>query len=233
MAYNAELYSEIEPRLADWLQNTGGSVSDLPLDLLNRSQHRIEGERQWSYLTVEATLTLSGTSATLPADFGKLIALGLDPVGNGRISWFFVNRGKEERWYKIIPAFSKATGHAWTIKWETAPSSSPVIRYQKRLVDFVGTGTEYSFFPGELLLRTAQMIRIVEKGLSGPEMRAITDDRDRLFHDYKQAHQYEDAPMDMVQIDEAGNDLSMDIVSLDGNDLNTSRDGYDRSYDRG
>ena len=77
----SDIYSELE----DWLNVRGGAVSDPILSLINRARESIWQYKPWDYLVKTQTLTLINNSASLPADFGRILQVGYDSNGDGKI----------------------------------------------------------------------------------------------------------------------------------------------------
>lgn len=234
MAYHSDLFSEIKNRLTDWLESTGGAVTALEKDLLNRAQRSLWNNAPWDYLVKTQALALTNKAATLPADFGKVLSVWHDSDGDGRPDFYYYNSSRyADNGYYIRDAFAKATGHAWTITFFAAPSNTPYLEYQATLANFADSGTEYSFFPGDLLLLKAQEIHITEMGLVGSEYQAIKTRLEEELRDYKQAHQWINHDPRVVQNDWHGDPIEVPNYALDGSASVVSIDDHDPSYDRG
>lgn len=236
MPFVADLYSEIKNRFLDFIDedNTGANVSDLALDYLNRSQKALRMYRKWEELLVTASLTLSGNSATLPADCGELLRVYHDSNSDGAPDWYYFHRDSDtSRGYYITNTFAKATGHTRTITFYSTPSHTPKIDYIQVLTDFVGTGTEYSFFPGELLLCKAKELYLLDAGLvNQPEIKAIKDQLKELLADYIAGHQYVNYPMEAVVLDDVGVPITFETYSFD-HGVSGATTSQDNDYDTG
>ncbi len=180
-----------------------------------------------------ATLTLSGTEANLPSDCVRIINIFYDSNGDGHPDGYYFRDNGPDGGYEITDTFSKATGHSRVINFFSALSQTPKITYQYALSDFEDSGTEYSFFPGELLLKAAQRLHIVETGLVGIEMQAIISECDKLLRDYTQSHQNLNNQMRISINDDFGNEIQTSGVNLSGyNDVvNPTNTGITRSMD--
>lgn len=221
MAYFADTYTQIKNRFLDFLKgersNDGGNVADVTLDYANRAQQSLWQRREWCYLVKEQSLTLSGLTANLPTDFGRVVLVGHDSDGDGKPEYFYFANGGRQNGYKIRDAFTKASGHVFTMTFFIAPSSTPVLYYIKKLDDFTGEGTEYSYFPAELMLMKMEELYLIDAGLVGNDLAAVQTAFKREVRDYEQAHQYTNAEMMMRQLDAYGREINNDGYALDGN----------------
>lgn len=236
MGYFTDTYEDIEKRLNDWLIDEGGNVTDLALDLLNRAQKSLWNAAPWEYLIVDLALTLNASRAVvLPVGFGKVIDVYHDSDGDGRPDFHYYKDGRLDNGYTIRDSFSKASGHSFTMTFFASPSVVPHLLYQKQLDDFAGTGTEYSYFPGDLLLLQAQFIHLTDAGvIENNEYKPIVSRYEREMHQYKVAHQWVNEEMRVIVNDDSGVEIATDQYSLDGGSdgiLDSNR--RDPSYDRG
>ena len=189
--------------------------------------------RDWEDLIVRYSLSsLSAKSQSLPADFGRVVRLWHDSDGDGRADYWYYAYGKYDDGYYISDDFEKATGHSKTITFYRSPTHTPTLEYIKTLDHFEGTGTEYSFFPPDLLLRTAQKVHIEEADLVGNEYQAIINAHAELLRDYEVAHQYRNRDMRNEILDDYGDPIDVEQYNLSG-DTDRWNDGYDNSYDHG
>lgn len=233
--FHSDVFSTIKNRMLDWLQfsNTGGNVTDLALDLLNRAQRELWNYRAWEYLVTRANLTVTNKAATLPAGFGKVIRVFSDTNADGLPDFYYYNRSsRADDGYRLSDAFVKATGHAWTMTFWSAPQNTVTLEYQIVLEDFAGTDTEYSFFPGELLLARAQKIHITEAALVGNEYTAIVTREKELLLDYEHAHHYRNMDMRMELNDENGTQIENEEFDLAGG-TRSAANSFDNTYDNG
>lgn len=235
---NSDLFTDIKNAFLDWMDdgdNSGGNVGDTALSLLNRAQDNLERYDAWDLLVKDAKLTLGGSegrTANFPSDFGEIIDVFLDTNSDGKPeSRYTRNSTNIYRGYSVANSFSLATGHALVIQFFAAPQNTPVMRYKAKLVDFTGTGTEYSFFPFDLLLLEAQYIHIVESGLVGPEYSAIVTRRKEVLRDYRQEHQYKNNAQNCVQNDDSGLPITNVGYSMLGGMVG-SKDGLPNDFDR-
>ena len=193
----SDTYTTIANRFKNWLQQSNEGavyVADLALDYANRAQDSLEMEasRGWNYLTADrVALTLGGSTGlecTLPTDCGVLLAVYHDANGDYKPDMYFYKDGKIVAGFQFTDTFAPTTGHARKIKFYYAPTGVPYCRYQKILADFTGTGTEYSFFPGQLLLLEMQRQRCIEKGLLN-EYKSIDAEYTKQLRKFKEQHQ--------------------------------------------
>ncbi len=229
-----ETYSTFSNRLTDWLNTAGGEVPDLPLDLLNRAQQYLCLYRAWDGLVTHYSVTMSGDSCTMPANFtGTVISVYHDSNDDGVPDMFYYRNGPVSCGYKAVDTFDKATGHSWQLTFFTTPSHTPVVVYPVPLDDFDGDGDEYSFFPSNLLLATAKMLHIQDSGLVGNEYQAVLNEQQQLLRDYEQSHQYQNVEWRMRQIDQSGEEIDNDAYDLEGGTDSSVGDDYDNDYDLG
>jgi len=229
-----EPYLTFSKRLTDWLNTSGGEVSNLPLDLLNRAQYRLWAYRAWEGLIVHQSLTLSSNASSLPSDFaGAVVLVYIDTNSDGKPDMYFYRNGNASSGYKLVDVFVKATGHAWTITFFATPGGTPVIVYPKALPDFEGTGTEYSFFPPDLLLAAAKVIHIEESDLVGPEYQAVLNSYATLLRDYEQSNQYQNTELRMSVLDDAGDEIGVDDYDLEGGSETDVSGVWDNDRDLG
>ena len=219
MPYFADTYSQIAARFTSWLSDRATSdanISNVPLDYANRAQQKLWQYRAWLYLLKEHTLVFSGLEAPLPTDFGKVICVGQDTNSDGKIEFFMFESGNRIDGYKIRDTFTKASGHSFKMVFHQAPAVTPIVYYQATLADFTASGTEYSYFPGNLLLLTMQELALIDAGLVGNDLVVIQQTIKRELRDYEQAHQWVNAPMYTVQLDAYGRPINIEGYSLDG-----------------
>ena len=231
--FHSDLYATIEKRLLDWLPyaDTGGNVTNLAKDLLNRAQRELWQYRAWENLIKRQDLTLTAKAASLPADFGRVVSVFHDTDGDGMPDFYYFNRSAyADNGYRIADVFVKATGHAWTITFWASPSSTPTLEYQAILEDFAGTGTEYSFFPGDLLMLTAQKIHGAEADMVGAEFGVNKQAWQESIRDYEQANQWVNINSEMNLVDAVGQTVEMETFDLfEGS--GDVRNSFDNSYD--
>ena len=237
MSFNLETYLELRKRLSDWLRSTGGDVTNLPLDLLNRAQNWLTEYRRWTDMMVSAELTaVSGetNSFYLPSDMAAFTMIFYDSDSDGKPEKYYYRHARHDDGYEITDTFDKSTGHSWVVKFYTTPSYTPKAYYQRKLVDFTNdeVNTQYSFFPGELLLRTAQLIHIEETGLTGTEVQVIINSQKGRLKDYAQAHHNVNNDLRMEINDDSGSKIKAESMDLTGNfsSYNNVR-GYENSVD--
>jgi hypothetical protein len=235
---NSDLYSDIKNALLDWMDdqdNTGGNVSDTAFSLINRAQSNLERYCLWDGLVKDAALTLGGSdgrTANLPSDFAEMVSVFNDSNGDGKPDFYYYRDSTDvSNGYEIRNTFAKATGHALAVQFYSTPQNTIYVRYKIKLPVFTGTGTEYSFFPFDLILLEAQYIHIVESGLVGPDYSAIVTRRKEMLRDYRQEHQFKNIDMRCVQNDSRGYPIYNGGFSMTG-EIEPPRDGFSNDYDR-
>jgi hypothetical protein len=224
--------SDVKPQITDWLKQRGGSVSDLPLNLINRGRERIWGYRPWDFLCTAYALTVSNKSATLPADIGRILSVYHDSDSDGKPDWFyFRNDTRVDHRYSIATTVSLTAAPSHVMSWPTAPNSTPYVYYQKA-IDDVSLDTHYLVFPRELVIRAAQLSHIIEKNLRGNEMEGIQRDFDRLMIDFEQVCQHNNNAMNLVMNDAAGDPICTEQYTMEGA-VGNYTSPHDNSYDYG
>lgn len=237
---HSDLFSNIKNAFLDWMDdqdNTGGNTADTALATLNRAQANLERNDCWDLLVKNANLTLGGTdgrTANLPSDFsGEVIAVGVDTNSDGKLDYFYYRDSTDvSTSYKIRYVFATATGFTGTIQFQSDPQNTPVIIYKIKLPAFTGSGTEYSFFPFDLLLYEAMNIHITESGIVGADLGAIDKKRKELLRDFRQEQQYKNNDMRSVQNDSRGYPVYNGGYSLTGESI-LPRDSFTNDFDRG
>lgn len=243
MALNSELFYDIKNRLNDWLRITGGDVSNRPLDLLNRAQNWLTEYKRWTDMMHRVELTPvagSSTQFTLPSDMASFTIVNYDSDSDGKPDKYYYRHARHHDGYEITDNFDKSTGHSWVITFYLAPEYTPEVYYQKRLEDFVDYDTaaehtanpQYTFFPGELLLRAAQVIHIEETGLVSAEVQIIQNSLKNLLENYEQAHHNVNNDLRMEILDDSGERVWNEASSLMG-DFGSyySKEGYENDVD--
>lgn len=238
MAYNNETYTNLKNRLNDWLRVTGGDVTSLPQDLLNRGQNKIQEEEPWSQLMIDAAMSaVSGEAKTyaFPSDMVCYKLIGYDNDSDGKPDQYFYRHSQRvAEGYRVENRFDISTGQSLVAIFYQNPSYPPIVRYQKQLEDFDDTEetAQYSYFPGELLIRAAQLIHVEETGLTGVAIDAIKTSYNDLLMRYKANHQYVNNDLRMEILDNGGSLISTESTSLTGDfSGNDNYRGYDNDVD--
>lgn len=219
MGYFTDTYLDhIRPVLLDWLTNSGRgkNVTDLALSLANRAQKNLWAKKAWCDLVTDASISLSSGSFTFPANFGRIIDIWGNLDGTGVPSYWYYEADSYEKGYKLRDSFTAATGHAWTITFHY-PQSDTQMRYQRLLSDFTGNGTEYSFFPSNLLILECQKINTRDKG-NTKEWQMIKADWEEEFKDFCNCHQWVNYDPTPKMRDRNGSEIITNEYSLDGSD---------------
>jgi len=224
VGYWNDTYTTLKPRLTDWLRKTGGgSVTDLELDLSNRALLWLWQYRDWDDLIQRLTVTLdSSLNMTLPAALGRIVNVYWDTDSDNVIEGKFnLNDVDEAKNYIITDTFTKAVGHSRVIHFPRA-NHTPVIKYVATLEALTGSGTEYLFFPAELMLRTAQRLRIEEKGITGVDTKSILEAQERELNNYTDANYRRNVSGRFVLKDSNGDEVFTENLALDGSDTGMS-----------
>lgn len=237
MAYKTETYATIRKRLLEFIPNdsAGDNVTDLPLDLINRARDELCLHRRWAGLRKTATLTLSGKTATLPSDCGEILSVFHDTDSDLLPEYrYYQSSAKSDNGYKKVVTYDKDSGTTEAITFYSTPTHTPQIRYRAVLPDFTGTGTEYLFFPGELLLAKAKQLSMEDNGMtSDGEYDRVVKRVDELMKDFIHAHQNENIEPIMEILDSKGRRLDEESYDLgSGAEGNYSTDD-DNDVDQG
>ena len=237
MAFNNEMFSDLQPRLKSWLQidDESSFITSTSLDLLNRAQNWLVLYKPWSTLQKRSVLTVTNKVASAPSDFAYELQLYSKPSDNNAPTVFYYREKRRERGYEIVDSFDKSTGHAPAFTFYTAPSFDVYLLYIRTLEDFTGTGDEYTFFPGEMLLNAAKFLHASEMGMDMGEISQIKSALDETIQMYIKTHQYANAELRMQVNDEIGNPLDIASYNMLGSEpsITNSCANFDRDYDCG
>ena len=217
MYFSDTYLTDIKPVMQDWLTNSvaGNNVSDLPLNYTNRAQQDLWEERPWSQLEVFEAMTLSGLTYSIPAALGKIIRIA-EYDSYGQMIYEYKEGDNPSYGYSVNWGFTKAGGYSGTITFNTVIGSGTLkIVYIKALDDFTGSGTEYSYFPKQLILLAAQRIAALDKGNIG-EYQGITAEYDRKIKKFEKATHQINADTRPYLRDRAGNHVVTPNYSLGG-----------------
>lgn len=228
MAVYKDLISTLRGRLNDWLivNPVGGNIANLDLDLLNRAQGWLCTYRPWDFLKKSAALTLGSSNiAVLPDNLWQILEVYADVNGDGKPDWWYYQDDPDiSKRYVLNSTFDTTTGHVWTISFPSTAAvlQSLVVRYIASLPDYVGAtsdGTpvvEYSFWPGELLLRCAQKIFLEENGIVNDNKNAIMVSFREQLTNFEQFAQKTNVAMDHTIKNRNGVPVKMFGHAMDG-----------------
>jgi hypothetical protein len=224
-------YKNVRKRLNDWLKASSDNVGDLALDLTNRALERLWSEADWEHLLKRQNLTVTSLSATLPTDFGKIVAMYFDAFGYGRPSGYFCKDGDLIYGYKVTTSFAKATGWAQqVITFYYAQQYTPVLVYKAALERLTGTTAsgetdpnftageynEYLAFPEELVVLMAQMIHSTENSFDDNEFKVIERNYLRELSKFKAQVQGVNADYRFDIKDDVGNKVRIAAFDASG-----------------
>lgn len=233
----ADLFSNVYNRYLDWLNdqaNTGGNVTNNALDTINRAQRNLWQYRAWCELVKTASLTVTNLVASLPSDYGRLISMWHDSDSDGKPDFYYYLEGRPDNGYRLRDPFTKAGGHSRTVTFFRAPSYTPQIEYQFALDDFTNVGTEYSFFPEDLLFAEAQLIHVADGAfIAGNDINTIEKRRNELRRDFEDAHQWLNADMRMQSNDSFGHEVQQEEYAMDGEMSSGTARHHEADYDDG
>jgi hypothetical protein len=235
-----ETINIIRKRLRNWLiySSTESEIEYLDIDLLNRARQWLENYRwKWDPLTTIVSLTLdSNRNAICPSDLKTILEVYVDPVVTNKPNiWFSEDHSdvafRYTKYYtEKTVVESVVSGGFWTICFPSVSPllSNPKLKYSRFLPDYVGYVenveiVEYSFFPGELLLRTAQKIFIEEKGITGDNVEPILVSFKENLRNYEVSTQANNQVLDFTPKNRFGQPIQISGYALDGS---TSRTGH-------
>ena len=216
----ADTYSGLAATFNEWLENspTGGDyVADITLDYANRAQDSLWSDPAtgWTLLMRSEALTISNLVASLPSGCGLLVHVYSDDDSDGKPDRYYFKDGRLIDGFKFVPGFAKATGHTRSIRFFQAPIEPVYCDYQVRLDAFAGTGTEYLFFPKNLMLGKMQYLRCLDKGMLN-EWKAIEVEFEKELKRFKNQHQNTTEAPDITVKDFAGKEVFLPRYDLSG-----------------
>jgi hypothetical protein len=220
MGYWTAKYSEIEPRLKDFIKaGDNGNVTNVALDLLNRAQDYLWQYKAWGYLQKVASVTMTNSTGSMPSGFGRLLSVYLDSNNDGIPEiQYYENHSDITRTYSMAATFVTATGYTWTITMPNAPGTIKV-RYMPEITAFTGTGTEYSVFPAQLLLITAMKIHLQEIGADSNDLQAVINAWSEEIRDFTQAIHKMNPPRGISVRDGVGQQVGISGMDISGDDI--------------
>ena len=160
-------------------------------------------------------MSLTDNAYTLPSDFGRVVDVWGDLDGSGVPSYWYYEADDQSRGYKLVDSFDKSTGHSWVMSFHYPQSSTVNMRYQKILEDFTGEGTEYSYFPANLLLLEIQRLNTQEKG-NTKEWQMFEAAYEKALKRYSNANQWVNCDTTPRVNDRYGNRITTQNYSLSG-----------------
>lgn len=192
-------------------------VSNLTLEYANRAQECLlsEAASGWQYLTKTVLLTVTNNVATLPTDYGVLIHCFDDADQDGKPDHYYFKDGELLSGFVFSDPFTKAAGHSFSLSFYESPLEPLYAQYQSALEDFTGEGTEYSFFPKNLLLRKMQHLRCLDKSMLD-EWKALSADYQIELGKFKTQHQNVSVPIGMQINDSRGAQIHIPRYRLGG-----------------
>jgi hypothetical protein len=235
MPLYGETISTIRKRLRNWLiySTSTSEVPYLDLDLLNRARQWLENYRwKWDPLTTIVSLTLdSNRDAVCPSDLKTILEVYVYPVITNKPNiWFSEDHSDVAFRYTKFYTHDNDTGGFWTIRFPSVSPllSNPKLKYSRFLPDYVGYSgsteiVEYSFFPGNLLLRTAQKIFIEDKGITGDNVEPILNAFKEELRNYEVSTQFNNQVCDLTPKNRFGQPIQISAYALDGS---TYRPGH-------
>ena len=237
MPIYTETYTEVSNRFKEWMtdrDNTGDYVTNISLDYINRARQVLSEKTFWDDLMKHSDLTVASRIATFPSDYGRTYGMYHDADGDDKADWHYYKDGKYDKGYKLIRNYDKTTGSTFTATFYRAPDYTPILLYQVSLANFVGSGTEYLFFPAELLLKQAQILYKEDADDLGGDYDRIINSFKQLLMEHKAGHQFSNPDYVMEQNDATGNLVQNEDYSLDGGgDGYNNTNNNDNSYDLG
>lgn len=236
MPIYTETYLQISNRYKEWLTDQdriGDFVTDVIKDNINRARQRLWESNYWDDLMVEQSLTLVDKAVTLPSNYGKTHSVFHDTDSDGKPDYYYYRDGRPAEGYKLRDIYDKDTGHSFKMTFYLDPNETPIILYQKIIDDFTGTDTEKLFFPGELLLKEAQLLHKEDADDLGTDYDKLKIKRDLIYSDYQDGHQFVNPDFRMEQNDADGNrvdTVAYDLSSGGGRVFNPNDNSFDTGF---
>jgi len=222
MPLHGETIANIKARLTVWINaaTSATGIDDLPLDYLNRARQWLESY-QWSCdpLTTIYSLTVTDNEAVCPSDLKTILEVYTDTLVNGVPDvQFYENHNEVSQRYTKYYTHDNDTGGYWTLQFPSVSPllSSPKLKYVKFLADYDGVDTEYSFFPGELLLKTAQMLVIEDYGSTMADPQTILNAQAKMLRNYEYSIEKNNQVPDLTPKDHWGRPIYISGYDLSG-----------------
>lgn len=217
-------------RLTMAYNSQGGDISNLDLDYINRAKDWLCQYRPWDFLVNYATLTVPDSRiCDLPTDLQSILEVYLDVNGDGKPDlWFYANSPEVMQRYKLIPSYDPATGTTLQIQFPPNAylSNNPTLKYIFLVNDYTGTGTEISFFPPNLLLRTAQKLYVEDRGIDDTKAAMIIKGQAEDVRFFEQMIQNQNQDMDLTIKNRYGVPVKIYGQPMDGSNIRTGYSPY-------
>jgi len=199
---------------------TGGDTADLDLDYVNRGKDWLCGYRPWDFLIHYINLTVDDTRIVdLPTDLQAIMEVYVDINNDGKPDlWFYANSPEVMQRYTLLNNYDPTLGASWQIKFPPNAYlyTSPTVKYIQKVDDYTGAASELSFFPAELLLRTAQKLYLEDRGIADTKAELILKSHAELIRAFEQMFQYQNQDMDLTVKNRYGVPIRVQGQPLDG-----------------
>lgn len=219
-------YLTIYNDLVDDLDHDGGS-DDLALRLINRAQEQIIQEELWHSLLVKYQITLdSNKQADPPSDIylNRIYAIMRDDDENNIAEVYYNYKYDINYGYEFITTGDKDTGYTSKIQFNDPPDNILYIYYQRKLDEFTGSGTEYSWFPRNLMVAAARMIYLAPEALTNNDFNAAERRYRNLLKNYSKSVQNQNTSSKFESLDDYGSKIRISRFNLSGG---KTRNNYD------
>ena len=202
-------------------RSTNG-LDDKALRLYNKAKDRLCMVRPWRDLLVTIQQAPDAQrKITLPADFGYVVSVYIDPSNIGKPMWWYSLRCNDiARRYDEEVTFDPSTGFTRKLVFPNAVvlPGIPYICYSKAIPDSDGSNpNEISFFPQGLMLIMMKKLSLIMIGTAGNDNAAQLDkeylEELKLFEAYAYENNTE---LDMSVKDRFGNPIVISGGTLDG-----------------
>lgn len=223
MGYLNETIESVSNRFKVWMpcSNVTDDIADLTIDYLNRARQWLESQK-WSLdqLKTVVSITLNDSNQyDCPANLKTILEVYSDSTISGfpDIQFYEDHNDVAQRYTKLF-VHDTATGGYWTL---TFPGTSPYLsslkmKYARFLDDYTGEGTEYSFFPGELLLRTGQKLFNEDSRLDDEQAQIIARSHAEMLFNYEKSIERNNQIPDLTPKDSFGRPIHIQGYALDG-----------------
>jgi hypothetical protein len=224
--------------MKDWLivSPSGGYTANLDLDLLNRANQWLQAYRRWDSLVAITTLTVQDNtinavvypkSSICPTDVKAILEIYVDNAVIGKPNIYFYEEDSDvaTRYTKQLIWSKTSAAPYWLLSWPSVSPllSSPKLKYNRMIDDYTGVGTEYSFFPPNLLVRCAQKIHIEEKGITGDNVNPVIASFQEELKIYESMAQFNNQKADLTPKNKFGQPIKLYGHQMNGRQL---RSGY-------
>jgi len=182
-----DLYSDVLIKLGIYVESDVNE-DNLGLILINEARQNLSRMKIWHNMLVHTDLTITDNIAVLPSDILDLRIYAIDQDTDDDLypdqdSGFFY-MGTNTTGYEFIPSGNKDTGYTTVLHFYDPPVSKIHCIYQRKLENFIGAGTEYTFFPGSLIVKYALWNHYSKEGLTNNDVSHLWNNFQKELESY-------------------------------------------------